>query len=117
MEQQNLLNLLAVIHRDGGHYVSEHGILKAFEDAKRIVLNERSANIEMDVRQLLDLADGLLIQLCERGIYELNFEISPEGYHEVAKSALKLDNFIQVIREKTTRKFEQIEINESQTKH
>ena len=28
-----LRNLLAIIHRDGGHYVEEHGIDKAVEDA------------------------------------------------------------------------------------
>jgi len=33
----DLLNLLAVIHGDGGHYVARHGLEKAVEDAKRIV--------------------------------------------------------------------------------
>lgn len=32
---RKLGNLLAVIHRDGGHYQSEHGIDKAIEDAQR----------------------------------------------------------------------------------
>lgn len=32
-----LLNLLAVVHRDGGQYVEEHGIYKAQEDAMQIV--------------------------------------------------------------------------------
>jgi hypothetical protein len=31
-----LNNLLAVIHRDGGHYVSEHGKTKAVEDATKL---------------------------------------------------------------------------------
>lgn len=40
-----LFNLLAVIHRDGGHYVAEHGVEKASADAeqlssKRIVESE-----------------------------------------------------------------------------
>ena len=39
-----LLNLLAVIHRDGGHYVTQHGLNKACEDAKKVILNERSFN-------------------------------------------------------------------------
>jgi len=34
-----LLDLLAVIHRDGGHYVAEHGIDQATEDATEIVVN------------------------------------------------------------------------------
>ncbi|CAB4156131.1 Protein of unknown function DUF2158 [uncultured Caudovirales phage] len=32
-EESMLLNLLAVIHRDGGHYQAEHGTRKAVEDA------------------------------------------------------------------------------------
>jgi hypothetical protein len=44
----HLLNLLAVIHRDGGHYVAEHGLKKAVKDAlklssKRISLTESAA--------------------------------------------------------------------------
>ena len=34
--------LLAVIHRDGGHYVQEHGIEKAVEDAITLINKERS---------------------------------------------------------------------------
>ena len=32
-EASMLRNLLALIHRDGGHYVEEHGLDKALEDA------------------------------------------------------------------------------------
>lgn len=32
-EASMLLNLLARIHRDGGHYVEQHGLDKAIEDA------------------------------------------------------------------------------------
>ena len=35
---EELLNLLAIIHRDGGHYVAEHGIVKAIKDAQKIVV-------------------------------------------------------------------------------
>lgn len=31
-----LLDLLAIIHRDGGHYVSEYGLKKAVADAIKI---------------------------------------------------------------------------------
>ena len=34
---EDLLNLLAVIHRDGGHYVNDHGLKKAIEDAIKII--------------------------------------------------------------------------------
>lgn len=33
---QELGNLLAIIHRDGGHYMSKHGVKKAIEDAHTI---------------------------------------------------------------------------------
>lgn len=36
-----LNNLLATIHGDGGHYVSEHGLDKAVEDAIRKVVSQR----------------------------------------------------------------------------
>ena len=36
-EEYNLRNLLAIIHRDGGHYTSEHGLEKATEDAIIII--------------------------------------------------------------------------------
>ena len=37
MSDSDLLNLLAVIHSDGGHYVARHGLEKAVEDAVKIV--------------------------------------------------------------------------------
>lgn len=33
---QHASNLLAVMHRDGGHYISEHGFEKACKDAEKI---------------------------------------------------------------------------------
>ncbi len=33
-----LLNLLAVIHRDNGHYTAEHGVEKAVEHAKKVLM-------------------------------------------------------------------------------
>ena len=35
--EHHLKNLLAVIHRDGGHYTEEHGIEKSVKDATQIV--------------------------------------------------------------------------------
>lgn len=37
----HLRNLLAVIHRDGGHYTQEHGLQKAVEDAYEVVGADR----------------------------------------------------------------------------
>ena len=39
-----LESLLAIIHRDGGHYTAAHGIPKSVEDAITIVANERLDN-------------------------------------------------------------------------
>ena len=36
-----LSSLLAVIHRDGGHYEDKHGTEKAVEDAMEIICDER----------------------------------------------------------------------------
>lgn len=46
-EASMLRDLLAVIHRDGGHYVEEHGLDKAIEDAKTKVLATRVALAEL----------------------------------------------------------------------
>jgi len=35
-----LHNLLAVIHRDGGHYTGQYGIEKSVEDAIKIVVDK-----------------------------------------------------------------------------
>ena len=40
-EREERSDLLAVIHRDGGHYEAKHGLLKAIEEAERIIVNER----------------------------------------------------------------------------
>jgi len=39
-------NLLAVIHRDSGHYTAEHGFVQSCEDAETVVLALRhKANV------------------------------------------------------------------------
>ena len=50
-------NLLAVIHRDGGHYQSEHGTEKASKDAQEIVVkwlrdSEELAECKRDKKRL-----------------------------------------------------------------
>ncbi len=42
-ENQSFGNVLAVIHRDGGHYITDHGAEKASRDAIDIVLKLRMA--------------------------------------------------------------------------
>lgn len=52
-ESERMLNeLLAVIHRDGGHYQSEHGLQKAYKDAKLISSNRISKIQELEEQVL-----------------------------------------------------------------
>lgn len=66
--ETDLQNLLAVIHRDGGHYVAAHGLHKAAEDAEKIVVALRAASpvpgegaaaekLLRDFRELMDHAE------------------------------------------------------------
>jgi hypothetical protein len=50
-----LENILCIIHRDGGHYIAEHGIQKAFDDALEIHyrLREAEENLSTIVQQSL----------------------------------------------------------------
>jgi len=36
--EKDLTDLLCIIHRDGGHYITQHGYEKAYADAKDIVI-------------------------------------------------------------------------------
>lgn len=49
-QRQEVGNLLALIHRDGGHYLHEHGLKKALADAEKLVLQERVAAEEQRAR-------------------------------------------------------------------
>lgn len=40
--EHQLLNLLARIHRDGGHYTVEHGLAKSVEDADKVICDMRA---------------------------------------------------------------------------
>ncbi len=55
---RHLRNLLARIHRDGGHYVEEHGLEKAVEDAHQVWA---------DLRIESEKADALVKALEEQG--------------------------------------------------
>ena len=60
-----LRDLLARIHRDGGHYLAKVGVDRAVEEAHRLV-SERTSLLE-EVRQTFtrddDLPDGLLTRI------------------------------------------------------
>ncbi len=40
--RQELLNLLAILHRDGGHYVAKYGVKRAVADAIKAIYQDRS---------------------------------------------------------------------------
>ena len=50
VENQSFGNVLAVIHRDGGHYITQHGHKKASEDAIEIVTKLRTKLAEAEER-------------------------------------------------------------------
>ena len=62
-------NLLAVIHRDGGHYAAERGILKACADAEQIVQRERLA-----LQEITDERNALYSRISEQARSE---EVKP----------------------------------------
>ena len=45
--EHELRNFLAIIHRDGGHYVTKHGLHKAITDATTILHEYRQQLIEI----------------------------------------------------------------------
>jgi hypothetical protein len=83
-------DLLAVIHRDGGHYQAEHGTAKAIEDAIAAVHALRAANgdlqshfdaLSYDFRRWKEATKEVL-----RGIgdgLELDQKVSADTYHLV----------------------------------
>ncbi len=50
-ENQSFGNVLAVIHRDGGHYISIHGAEKASKDAIKIIMETRTQLVEAKERE------------------------------------------------------------------
>ena len=67
-ENQSFGNVLAIIHRDGGHYITKHGHEKASEDAIEIV---STLKVELDKGEVvqafylegLDKSEGQIKQL------------------------------------------------------
>ncbi len=70
----SLGSLLAVIHRDGGHYLAEHGVEKACADAEAIVVSLRSEIARL--QSIIDSRPAINAGLAEAyaawssGIYE-----------------------------------------------
>ena len=60
-ERRMLLDLLAIIHRDGGQYVDTHGLEKAWQDAITLTAELRAEN-----ERLKSLIGTCPLQTCTR---------------------------------------------------
>lgn len=85
-----LRNLLAVVHRDGGHYVSKHGIARATDDAVRVV---------NDLRAAREAAEAAALQIGDQWRAQL----------QRAESALKQYDCLQTIAARIVLKHNQCE--------
>jgi len=75
----NLRELLAVIHRDGGQYLDEHGMEKAFADAVEL----SSARI-VDAEQSAPMLSEGVVERVARAICEANSDTWRVGTYEAA---------------------------------
>lgn len=75
MEARQLADLLARIHRDGGHYQDEHGTDKAVKDADKIVAELYGA---------LEDSQHALKSLCQWLLHRFGPD-SPEGQEALAR--------------------------------
>lgn len=78
--------MLAVIHRDGGHYESEHGNIKALKDAMQVVLDNRldSCNKAARIRELEEaLTDKQELLELSRRLFDGADKCSQEPYYIV----------------------------------
>lgn len=71
-----LAELLARIHRDGGHYVDQHGFAKAVEDAHELVVQ---AHVVADRRDddRLAFAKATIAKLSDLAVCYLTCEVDP----------------------------------------
>ncbi len=82
-ENQFFGNVLAVIHRDGGHYITEHGAEKASRDAIKIIIDERAAR-ETALMRNIDLKRTVEWMLIDLDYRNRNLGIEKEDSPEVA---------------------------------
>lgn len=88
-EASMLRDLLAVIHRDGGHYVEAHGLDKAIEDAHAKVLARAHALDELvALKGIKDSADGYM-PLVERNALLDDYRRRKDAAWHAAREAAK----------------------------
>lgn len=79
---QRLLNLLCRIHRDGGHYIAEHGLDKAVEDADLRVAEQNAALDAQAKQEPFDADDPRFREAFEASLKSGNWPMTRlgEGY-------------------------------------
>lgn len=78
--ERSLSNLLAVIHRDGGHFQQEHGAQKSIEAAEKVVIGERSEASEW--QHAAQVADAGAKKLAD---YAVQLEAELEAFRKDAE--------------------------------
>lgn len=77
-------DMLAIIHRDGGHYLAEHGWKKAVEDViaryYALITRAEKAEAELDrLRKRIEDAPTMTLEKCEDSYLYLQI---PDSYHD-----------------------------------
>ncbi len=107
-EVDGLGNLLAIIHRDGGHYQQQHGTKKAVDDAhaewgRLITLAESVPTLTLHLSQLAEERDGLreALTLVATGIWR-NREMNTCGLSGAAMVVHAVEAALAAEKEKAT---------------
>ncbi len=73
--EAELAEILCVIHRDGGHYINENGLEKAYKDAFDVLYSWRSTFDELAAlkSELAEAKSDLTVARSQRDTFELGF--------------------------------------------
>ena len=96
--QRYLNDLLAIIHRDGGHYQAEHGYEKAVRDAINVISQQREqiATLKVDVEKQVIYISNLNDELADER--ERADDADKETYHlkaEIEKLKLEMNRMVR----------------------
>jgi len=96
-DERNIRDLLCIIHRDGGHYISKHGIQKAFDDALKIHYRQRDAEEHLSTiaqQSLSGSKQSSSPKLPSVGdIMKFNPSLNYDDVHETLHAVYRLGNF------------------------
>lgn len=69
--QRPILDLLARIHRDGGHYTDAHGIAKSAADAENLVIKQLNQIFDVKTPEVRNNSCGTLDEVVGTGFFHL----------------------------------------------